>query len=87
MNNEITMKYELRPCITRGHKALFHGFEHRSEIVPPSPLKGGHSGGEIKGVIGIVEYEDGAIHKVNPEEIRFIDNKVKSCFEGMEQPE
>lgn len=79
-NNEIIIKHELRPCIVNGLKSLFHGWEQRSEVIPPSPLKGGHSGGEIKLTLGIIEREDGTIHKAYPEEIRFIDMAVNHYF-------
>lgn len=80
LNNEIIIKHELRPCIVNGLKSLFHGWEQRSEVIPPSPLKGGHSGGEIKLTLGIIEREDGTIHKAYPEEIRFVDMAVNHYF-------
>ena len=73
---EVEMKRELRPCIVNGKgKALFHMWEECSEIVPPSPLAGGHTGGVLKFVMGMVELEDGQIIKVNPTSVRFLDNK------------
>lgn len=79
MNNEIIMKCELRPCIVEGRKALFHSWQRSVDYIPP--LKGKHLGGTTEYIIGIIELENGAIEKVFPEEIRFIDNKVKSYFE------
>lgn len=75
---------EYRPCLIDGKiKALFHRWEHCSEIVPPSPMKGGHAGGVIQGDIGIVEFEDGQIEKALPRQIRFTDNIFNEyCFEG-----
>lgn len=73
---EVEMKRELRPCIVNEKgKALFHMWEERSEIIEPSIMVGGHAGGVIKFVMGIVELEDGRIIKVNPTSIRFLDNK------------
>lgn len=72
----------LRPCVVAGkNKCLFHRWEQLSEIIPPSPMIGGHSGGCISHVCGIVENEDGSITRVHPNEIRFLDNIFKNyCF-------
>lgn len=79
MNNEITMKYELRPCIVEGRKALFHSWQRSVDYIPP--LKDKHLGGTTEYIIGIIELENGTIQQVSPDEIRFIDNKVKAYFE------
>lgn len=79
-NTTITMKSELRPCIVNGQKALFHRWEQYSEIVPPSPLRGGHGGGVIARVLGIIEREDGTVHQAYPSEIRFTDGKCKEEY-------
>lgn len=68
---------EYRPCVVQLKKALFHRWTHKSEIVPPSPLRGGHSGGVLSGEFGIIEFEDGTIAEVEPQKIRFIDEKLK----------
>ena len=62
-----------RSCYVNGKKAMFHTWVGVSEIVAPSVLKGGHSGGVISDVLGLVEYEDGTVAKVNPNKIRFAD--------------
>lgn len=72
---DITVKYsEYRPCIVDKKKALFHRWEERANIVSPSPMVGGHSGGVIRDVAGIVEFEDGTIAEVYATNIRFVDN-------------
>ena len=72
------IKRELRPCILNGKgKALFHMWEERSEILAPSLMVGGHAGGVLKNVAGIVELEDGQIIRVNHTSIRFLDNKFQ----------
>lgn len=78
----ITVKPELRPCFVRGKaKALFHRWEQCTEIIPPSMLKGGHSGGVVSRVMGIVELQGGVVNKYFPEEIQFVDNPFESvCF-------
>lgn len=50
---------------------LFHCWSQVSEIVPPSMMIGGHSGGVFSNTYGIVEDEDGQVHRVQPEKIRF----------------
>ncbi len=73
---EIVIRMEKRPCVVNGElKAIFHCWENRSEIIPPSITLGGHNGGVVSGVIGIVEREDGQILRVtDPTAIRFTDN-------------
>lgn len=80
LTNEIILKKELRPCIVNGQKALFHGWEQKADVIPPSLMRSGHSGGEIRLALGIIEREDGTIHKAYPEEIRFIDMAVNDYF-------
>lgn len=71
----------LRPCeVTtevKGektvHKGWFHCWEHYSEVVGESPLRGGHSAGQISFVLGIVENEGGQIPRFYPTQIRFTD--------------
>lgn len=55
-------------------KALFHCWNHRSELYGASPMIGGHPGGQVSGTFAIVEYEDGTVHEVEPQNIRFVDN-------------
>lgn len=58
------------------HKALFHCWNHRSELYDASPMIGGHPGGQVSGTFAIVEYEDGTVHEVEPTQIRFVDNAM-----------
>ena len=67
---------EYRPCYVDGKKALFHRWTERSEIIPPSPMIGGHGGGCIKFTSAIIEYDDGSIAEVEPSKIRFADRKI-----------
>lgn len=57
-------------------KALFHCWNHRSELYGASPMIGGHPGGQVSGTFAIVEYEDGTVHEVEPQNIRFVDNAM-----------
>lgn len=74
---------EYRPCIVSEQRALFHRWENKTQIVPPSPKAGGHGGGVLHFVMGIVENESGEVEEVMPYEIRFVDNIIKDyCFDG-----
>lgn len=64
---------ERRPCYVDGRKAMFHTWEHRSEIIIPSPMVGGHQGGVAACVFAIVEFEDGTVASVLPQTIHFAD--------------
>lgn len=77
---KIEIGFKLRPCIVGQQRALFHCWEQRSEVVPPSSMVGGHSGGAVNQILGIIEREDGTIHKAYPEEIIFIDGAAKRYF-------
>lgn len=67
-----TIKWETRLCEVDGRYGYFHTWEHYSEIVPPSLLKGGHSGGVISGCLAIVEFKDG-VERIEPTKLKFID--------------
>lgn len=77
LESKIIVKAELRPCIVWGKNALFHRWSNVSDVIPPSILKGGHSGGVIAYTVGIVEFEDGTICEVRTADIRFIDHPHK----------
>ena len=66
-----------RPCLAEGpngpEKCLFHCWSSESQIVAPSVLKGGHSGGVISGIVGILEFEDGHLEKLGINEFKFVD--------------
>lgn len=70
---------KLRPCYIifkcEKIKALFHCWDHVSNVITPSPMVGGHPGGVIAYTTAIVELEDGKIMtNVSPESIQFVDN-------------
>lgn len=67
----------LRSCKVEGEGGtfLFHCWSQVSEIVPPSVMVGGHSGGVVSDTFGIVEDGDGRVHRVRPEKIRFTDRE------------
>ena len=70
---------ELRPCVVQldnnEMRAWFHCWDHRRQTVDTSPLRGGHSGGEIVITLGVVELENGQINEVYPSQIKFLDTQ------------
>ncbi len=66
------MKYRL--CEVKNKICYFHTWEHWSNVIETSPLIGGHSSGLISNTFGLVEFPDGLVRQVCPNEIRFIDD-------------
>lgn len=65
---------EYRPCIAAGQKYLFHMWMVESQVIPPSNLRGGHSGGQISTTWALVEDDSGNMRMVRPSDIRFLDH-------------
>lgn len=61
----------------KDYRAVFHHWSERFWTVGESLMTGGHAGGQISQTVAIVEYEDGTVHECYPEEIRFLESKVK----------
>ena len=57
LNCEI--RWETRLCEVDGELGYFHCWEHWSNVIDASPLRGGHPGGQIGQIYGIVEFKDG----------------------------
>lgn len=81
MNLEMTIKQERRLCTVKGETGYFHTWEQYSKPIEASPMIGGHPGGVVSYVLGIVEFEDG-VKRVDPNEIKFCDeeNAMLSVF-------
>lgn len=69
---DIEIRYETRSCIVDGRPGIFHCWEHWANVVDASPLRGGHPGGQVGRVYGIVEFSDG-VKRVDPTQIKFTD--------------
>lgn len=63
--NEIQIKQQLRTCLVKDRKALFHKWIHIKNLI----------GQEYE--VGLVEYENGQIEEVIPGNIQFHDNIFK----------
>lgn len=66
--------YPTRFCEVKGELGQFHLWEQWSNVDDASPLRGGHPGGQIGQVYGIVEFKDG-VRRVDPESIKFCDKE------------
>lgn len=64
-----------RLCQARGRKAIFHRWTELATVVEPSPLVGGHPGGQTNITLAIVEYKNGKVEQVYPGEIKFMDTQ------------
>lgn len=71
-------KAENRKCIFKKEVYTFHGFYQESNVIPPSPLVGGHSGGVIAYPVAIIEDEKGNVMEVEATSIQFVEDK--QCF-------
>lgn len=92
MNNDFTFTLQprepkLRPCTVDGNNALFHRWEEYAVVIEPSPMVGGHRGGQLCQTYAIVEMEDGQVKEVKPSKIRFRDTKERfALLTEMEAP-
>ena len=67
----------MRPCLVNGIKATFHKWMHKAWVVEPSPMIGGHPGGQMETDLAIIEYADGTVSQCSPIEIQFTDKEVE----------
>ena len=65
----------MRLCRAKGGRAIFHQWGERADIIPPSPMVGGHGGGVLKYSTAIVEYENGQTTEVMANDVVFQDTE------------
>lgn len=65
---DITVKIELRPCLAKGEKALFHRWITEEQIASGDLIK-------VKPK-ALVEYEDGRLRLIDYINIIFLDNAI-----------
>lgn len=75
-----------RPCLLHDgggfHAALCHGFYNAAEVVPPSLMRGGHSGGQLATVHVLVELETGQLIQTEPSRVIMMDSdRVFGAFD------
>lgn len=69
------LKTENRKCIFKKEVYTFHGFYQESNVIPPSPLVGGHSGGVIAYPVAIIENRRGKLMEVEATSIQFVEEE------------
>ena len=72
----------MRLCRARGIESIFHKWSEVAEVIPPSPMVGGHRGGEIRYATAIVEFiHNGQVTEVMANDVVFSDTaEVVSTF-------
>lgn len=80
---DMKIEWETRLCEVDGEFGYFHIWEQWSNVVDASPLRGGHPGGQVSQVYGIVEFKDG-VRRVDPVKIEFCDKINQSLYEREE---
>lgn len=63
---------QYRLCEVNDEIGYFYGWEVISDVISPSPMIGGHPGGQLSRAYGIVEFPD-RIEEVRPVQIKFRD--------------
>lgn len=68
---------QTRPCVIPGPNnttisAKFHKFYTQAYIVHPSPMVGGHNGGQVSNELALVELPDGSVESIPACNVRFI---------------
>lgn len=74
---EFTITDERRECVVNGKVGYFCCWEQYANVVEPSPMTGGHPGGQLAAVYAIVEFDDG-VRRVSIADIQFTDEIHKS---------
>lgn len=59
----------------RTYRAKFHQWVQESWVIEPSPMVGGHPGGQMSTVYALVEFEDGTCDLVRPTLIKFLEEE------------
>lgn len=81
------MAEKYRTCEVGGRIGYFHRWEEIYDVIPPSPMIGGHQGGQASRVYGIVEFADG-VKEVSPSDIKFRDHtnyELQACQKKLEE--
>ena len=75
---------EYRPCYVNGRKALFHRWVNTANPALPKGVDPNEEKAKFfqhRSTTGLVEYEDGTLARVWPQEIRFADGGYFSEYE------
>lgn len=80
---DIQIKFIRRPCLADGVKAFWHQWQTKTT---DAIYTDGRLVKTIEETVGLVEYEDGTMHEVPVESIRFVDGGefAETAFGGEE---
>ena len=74
------MSFETRDCIVNNQLCILHCSQQWSDVITPSPMIGGHPGGQISMIYGIVEFPDGSVKRISPTNIKFYDERHANLY-------
>jgi hypothetical protein len=71
----VVQENEYRPCYVNGRKALFHRWANTARPVPPRGAEQDENTRyfQYRATLAIVEFEDGTVERVWPQDIQFTD--------------
>jgi hypothetical protein len=75
-----TFNEMVRPCMVRGHKAVFHRWIEHSYVEPPGIMVGSSNGGQVSYLTALIEFETGQVEEVRPKDVIFRDFAVNRLF-------
>lgn len=77
---------KLRPCYVQSRKALFHLWVHSARPVKPRGMEEDETAEryQLSATHGLVEFEDGTLARVWPQDIQFVD--IRPEFEETAWP-
>lgn len=70
----------VRPCMVRGHKAVFHRWVEHSYVESPGIMVGSSNGGQVSCLTALIEFETGQVEEVRPNNVVFRDFAVNRLF-------
>ena len=85
---EITIRVERRPCVVHTGEGGIRGMFHRwaDYARPHTAALRSDTSGQYWDVYGLVEYEDGSMHYIEPNMIQFVDHSEFSEYSWEGEP-
>lgn len=76
----ISQEIEYRPCYVNGRRALFHRWVNTANPALPKGVSPDDERAKFfqhRSTTGLVEYSDGTVERVWPQDIRFVDSAAR----------
>ena len=85
---QITVHTELRPCWVRDRKAVFHRWVETARPVKPKDMEDDENAEyyQLRNCHGLVEFEDGTVARVWPQDIQFADIREEFLEQDWGEP-